>query len=811
MNSPAATGSPGARQQRWQLPADVSGFVGRNSELTQLADLLDRARLVTIAGPGGVGKTRIALRAAADADYADGGCLIELSGLTDPELLCDTVALRLGRPSAHAASALGGPPGAHAAGALDVVLHELGDRQLLLVLDTCEHLAGACAEFAATVLRRTSEVKILATSRQPLHVPGEEVLRLGPLGVPGTETAITVTEAGDAVELFAQRAAAAVSGFTLTPADLPHAIRLCRRLDGIPLAIELAAVRVRALPVADLAARIDSGLVAGIGTRRGAIGRHQTLHAAIDWSYGLCTAAEKAAWRRLSVFAGTFDLAGARDVVAGSELPADQAEEVIRELVDKSVALPVGAGRYRLLDSVREFGAARLTEAGEDADCHERYLARYLSLTSEFSHRLTADGQRDRLGRLRAEHANIRRALEYGLTGACAGAVPPRARSAARLAAALFPYWVMSGSIREGMRWQDKTLDRFAEPSQERASALANRALLGTAAGSPEAPGQAAEAIAMAARVGDERTQARAYLALQFALTTSGRYPEALEVAQQARWRLEALGAEHALRTLEMQLALTYVHARNFDAAIAQCQRLLRGLGPGERWLRGNAHALAALAHYQQPGRQAECATAAIAALQATHEISYLVGEAYSLEVLGWLAADAGRCQRAAWLLGAAQTLWDRTGGRLSGSTVLDGYHEHAVANATGALGQARFTELHAAGAARPLAQVAALAVAGADVLPELPSARARAEPPGCWAGGEELTPRERQIAVLVARGLSNKDVAERLVISKRTVDAHVNHIFAKLGLSSRVQLTIWLRDQAPGLLDDDLSPAAHA
>jgi predicted ATPase/DNA-binding CsgD family transcriptional regulator len=818
MNSPAATGSPGVRQRRRQLPADVSGFVGRSGELATLAGLLDSARLVTIAGPGGVGKTRLALRAAAGADCADGSCLVELSGLTDPELLYDTVALRLGRQRPHAADTLGSPRRARAA-ALDTVLDELGGRQLLLVLDTCEHLAAACAEFAATVLRETSAVRILATSRQPLHVPGEEVLRLGPLCVPGTETAITVTEAGDAVELFAQRAAAAVSGFTLTPADLPHAIRLCRRLDGIPLAIELAAVRVRALPVADLAARIGTGLSAGIGTRRGATSRHQTLRAAIDWSYGLCTAAEKAAWRRLSVFAGTFDLAGARDVVTGSEVPAERAEEVIRGLVDKSVALPVGAGRYRLLESVREFGAERLTEAGEDAECHERHLARYLSLTSEFSHRLTADGQRDRLGRLRAEHTNIRRALEYGLAGtstgtdpaAGTGAVPPRARSAARLAAALFPYWVMSGSIREGMHWQDKALDRFAEPSAERASALANRVLLGTTAGFPESPGQATEAIAMAARVGDERTQARAYLALQLALTTSGRYPEALEVAKQARWRLEALGAEHALRTLEMQLALTYVHARNFDAAIQQCQRLLRGLGPGERWLRGTAHALSALAYYQQPGRPAECAAAAIAALQATHDIRYLVGEAYSLEVLAWLAADAGRCQRAAWLLGAAQALWDRTGGRLSGSTVLDGYHQQAAVAAAGTLGKARFTELHAAGAARPLAQVAALAAAGADVLPELPLPRAHAEPPDRWAGGEELTARERQIAVLVARGLSNKDVAGRLVISKRTVDAHVNHIFAKLGLSSRVQLTIWLRDQAPGLLDDDLSPSVHA
>jgi non-specific serine/threonine protein kinase len=645
-------------------------------------------------------------------------------------------------------------------------------------------------------------------------VPGEEVLRLGPLPVPGTETATTITDAGDAVELFAQRAAAAVSGFTLTAADLPHAIRLCRRLDGIPLAIELAAVRVRALPVADLAARIDTGLAGGIGIRRGATSRHQTVRAAIDWSYGLCTAAEKAAWRRLSVFAGTFDLAGARDVVAGGEVPAEEAEGVIRGLVDKSVALPVGASRYRLLDSVREYGAARLTEAGEDDECHDRYLARYLSLTSEFSHRLTADGQRDRLGRLRAEHTNIRGALEYGLAraGFAAGAAGlSRARAAARLAAALFPYWIMSGSIREGMRWQDKTLDRFAEPSRERASALVNRALLGTAAGFPEAPRQASEAIAMAARIGDERTQARACLALQFALTTSGRYPEAFEVAQQARWRLEALGAEHALRTLEMQLALTYVHVRNFDAAIRHCKRLLRGLGPGERWLRGSAHVLSALAYYQQPGQHAECAAAAIAALRATHEISYLVGEAYSLEVLAWLAADAGRCQRAAWLLGAAQTLWDRTGGRLSGSSVLDGYHQHAAATAAGALGKERFTELHAAGAARPLAQVAALAVADADVLPELPRPRVPAVQPGCWTGSEELTARERQIAVLVARGLSNKDVAERLVISKRTVDAHVNHIFGKLGFSSRVQLTIWLRDQAPGLLDDDLPPVVHA
>jgi non-specific serine/threonine protein kinase len=813
MDSPAASGIPSAGQRRWQLPADVSVFVGRSSELARLAGLLGTARLVTVAGPGGVGKTRLALRAAAQAAYSGSGCLVELSGLSDPDLLPDTVALRLGLQRAHSVSQL------------DAVLSELRGRRLLLILDTCEHLADACARFAATILRETDDVKILATSRQPLHVPGEEVFRLGPLPVPDDATAGAFAEsaaappvgAGDAVELFTRRAAAAVSGFTLTQADLPHVISLCRRLDGIPLAIELAAVRVRALPIAELAARVAAGIAAGTGTRRGSTVRHQTLHAAIEWSYGLCGDAEKAAWRRLSVFAGTFDLTVAKDVIAGDGITPEQAGDIVSGLVDKSVVLPAD-GRYRLLDSVREYGRARLAEAGEDVACRDRHLARYLNLAREFSHRVVADGQQGRLCQLRAEHENLRSALEYGLaapgrpeTEAGAQAATERLRAAARLAAALYPYWNMSGSIREGLHWQDKTLSRFTTPSPERASALANRALLGAPVGAPEAADHAAEAIEVAESVGDEPAHARGYLALQFALTTMGRYPEALDAAQQARRRLEALGASHALRTLDMQLGLTYVHARNFDAAIDHCERLLRGLAPSERWLRGNGHALAALAYYQQPGRQEECAAAASAGLQATLEISNLIGEAYSLEVLAWLAADAGRYQRAAWLLGAAQPLWDRTGARLSGSAVLIGYHERSAVITTNALGTARYAELHAAGATRPLAQIAALAIAGADVLPDLPGPRPAEDDDSGYLLSEGLTVREREIAVLVASGLSNREIAARLVISKRTVDAHVNHIFAKLGLSSRVQLTIWLRDRGASRPFDELSPASRA
>jgi predicted ATPase/DNA-binding CsgD family transcriptional regulator len=824
MNSPATFGTADADQRRWHLPADVSGFVGRGGELARLAHLLGRARLVTVAGPGGVGKTRLALRAASAASQADSSrasCLIELSALTSPELLMDTVAARLNVQPPDTASLL------------DAVIDELRHRRLLLILDTCEHLPAACAHFAATVLRETTDVSILATSRQPLHVTGEQLLRLQPLPVPSSD-AVAAADAGAAVELFTQRAAAAVSGFTLSEADLPHVIRLCRRLDGIPLAIELAAVRVRALPITELATRVDQGLTTSMGSRRGSTGRHQTLHAAIDWSYQLCTDAEKAAWRRLSVFAGTFDAAVAADVIAlacpaghagsrgtgspddashGAVATAAQVDEVLRGLADKSVLLAARTGRYRLLDTVREYGATRLAETGEEAACRERYMAKYLSLSSDFSRRVVTDGQRDRLLRLRAEHENIRGALAYGFAAPEPGgdrdaeATPTRMRSAARLAAALFSYWVMSGATREGIGWQDKALEWFTGPSSERANALSNLALLATAAGAANAVGQAIEAVAVSARVGDERANARAYLALQFALTTAGRHLEALEAAKQARWRLEKVGADHALRTLDMQLGLTYVHARNFDAAVEHCRRLLRSLAPGERWLRGNTHALCALAFYHQPGRRADCVTMVRMALRETHEIGNLVGEAYSLELLAWLAADGGRYQRAALLLGGAQSLWERNGGRLSGSAALEQHHKRSAATAAGSLGTARYTELHAAGATRALTEITALALTNADVLPDQSGALSQPDPGDDWHGSEVLTAREREIAVLVGSGLSNREIAARLVISKRTVDAHVNHIFSKLGLTSRVQLAIWLRDRAA----DALSPTAQA
>ena len=267
------------------------------------------------------------------------------------------------------------------------VLDHLRGQRLLLILDTCEHLTAAVARFAAHVLRETDGITILATSRQPLHLAGEEVLRLGPLPVPD---AGRDPGPGGAVELFANRAAAALRGFTISDAELPDVIRICRRLDGIPLGVELAAVRVRALPLAELADRLDASFSVLAGARRGAVPRHQTLRAAIDWSYGLCTEAERALWGRLSVFAGSFDLAAARDVAACPLVPADQVGDVLAALVDKSVVLrghdgddPAAGPGYRLIDSVREYGAERLAAADQEADGRRRHVRRYLRLALE--------------------------------------------------------------------------------------------------------------------------------------------------------------------------------------------------------------------------------------------------------------------------------------------------------------------------------------------------------------------------------------------------------------------------------------------
>jgi len=755
-----------AAPRRHGLPVEVTEFVGRQRELAELSGLLSSARLVTVTGPGGVGKTRLALRAAAAlaGSFADGVCLTELSALRDAELLPHTVATALGLSESGAGNRL------------DAIADYLRDRSMLLILDTCEHLVDASAMFAEVLLRAAAGVTVLATSRQPLDVPGEHTFAVG------------VLDCADAVELFAQRAATVIPGFTVTEASRPAVAALCQRLDGVPLALELATVRLRALSLEQLSDRLEDRFRLLTGGRRAALPHHQTLRTATEWSYDLCTPAEQLLWARLSVFAGTFSIAAAEAVSADTALPADAglpAADVLATLiglVDKSVVLRVedgGATRYRLLDTIREFGAEKLAAAGPAAvaEVRSRYLDYFVAMAEDFGDHF-ADDQLADYRVLRASHADLRAAVELALS------TPGRDGAAARLVTALYGYWHIAGMPREGKYWLTKVLERFGTPSAERARLLIVRCYLVTGA---EADGR--EGIALAESLGEPRLVARGYLYLHLALAAGGRLADAAVAAAEAEERLTALGDLAGLHCLDAQVGQMHAVAGEPEKALARCARgLRRDTAHTEVWETSYMHYTCGLALFQQ-GKYDVSTGSVHTALTMKSELGDIMGIAHCLEVLAWVAVRQERHERAAWLTGAAGALWQRTGRRVSGNPNLEEFHQQAARAIDDALGAERSGTLRRRGAAAPLDQVVRLAIAGADDLAP-PDTRPSRQPE--LPGG--LTVREHEIAVLVADGLSNREIAHQLVISKRTVDAHIEHIFGKLGVSSRVQLATWLR-----------------
>jgi non-specific serine/threonine protein kinase len=786
------------------LPAEATSFVGRTVELAGIAALLETARMVTVVGPAGVGKTRLGLRAAALASdrFPDGVWLADLAGISDPELLVPTVAAALGLPGEDDA-ALGA-----------ALLDHLRGRKLLLILDTCEHLVDACAAFADTVLRAAPDVTLLATSRQPLDAQGEHAFPLLPL--PAEE---------DAAELFAQRAAAVVPGFTVTAQNRADVVRLCQRLDGIPLAIEFAAVRLRALPLTELVGQLESGIRMLTVSRRGTSPRHQTLRAAVEWSYRLCTPAERALWERLSVFAGTFDVSGAEQVCADDALPQAQIVHSLVGLVDKSVVLRDAAdpSRYRLISALREYGADQLAEGAGPERFLDRLAARLVVMAREFDERFRgssrprdpwADGtETDQAAVFRGlhrEYENLCAVLSYALGGqdAPTADLVARRRLGAELAVRLSAYWQISGLLDEGRQWLSRVVDLFPGPATERAWALGARGRLATLQGDlASALADIGESIEQAVAAGSDGkpAAARGYLYLNLALTFTGQYAEAMVAGETARQRLEACGYQIGVAGLEAQLAHLHQLTGHVDEAIACCERGFALLGKpgktgGERWVTGYLYLVSGLALAMRPGHEQASATALCRALIAKHELDDVVGTAYAVEAFAWLAARREQYERTAWLIGAADQLWTRIGRRLSAVSHMEESRQHTLKTARKALGERRYAAAYAHGTGLSLDAVVR------DAAGEAGEPAGPLSGDGDGAGGSAmtanaaaslLTRREREIAELVASGLSNREVATRLFISKRTVDAHVEHIFSKLEISSRVQLTVLLQEQS--------------
>jgi DNA-binding CsgD family transcriptional regulator len=426
-------------------------------------------------------------------------------------------------------------------------------------------------------------------------------------------------------------------------------------------------------------------------------------------------------------------------------------------------------------------------------------------MARHFDEHFLDDDQADRYLALRRDRPNIQTALAYALEAAGAGdagaegtgdagdADPvKRWRRGAELAIRLHCYWQISGGLGEGRHWLDKVLRLYPGPGRERAWALGVRGRLATFAGDTgSAIADIRESIRLADEIGDPLAGARGYVYLNLALAFAGQHTEALRAAERARVRLTACGHRIGLICLQPQLAHLHQLSGDVATAIKCCERgaTMLGTSSKERWVSSYLNLICGFALFQVPGREAESADAIRRALAAKHELGDLVGTAYALEALGWLAARDERFERAAGLLGAADSLWQRTTSRLGNIAIMQETHLRTVELARAALGAQRYAAAHRRGAEQALDAVVRHAVDGADPGPADGAAGGGASP-------DLLTRREREIAELVSSGLSNKQIATRLFISKRTVDAHVDHIYGKLEISSRVQLAVWLQNQ---------------
>ncbi|WLW57522.1 ATP-binding protein [Streptomyces sp. YU58] len=650
------------RRQRaaGNLPAETTGLVGRRDELAQVRRLLGRSRLVTLTGVGGVGKTRLALRAAQaeQLSFRDGAWWLALSSVASgsqvlPYVLAEALPLtdQTARP------------------VLDVVAEYLAGREALLVLDTCEHLVEDCQELVATLLTAAPGLRVLATSRSTLGMPREEVLTLEPLPVPESDD----DDTADALVLLAERAAKAVPGFTLSVSDLVEAARLCRRLEGLPLALELAAARLGELSLAELNQRLDD--------RYAVLGNteyldyeaeppwHQALRTAIGWSHQLCTPAERLLWARLSVFAGSFDAETARQVCADEHLPAEQIPRLLGTLAEKSILIwqPAGNGdRHRMLDTIREYGAHWLRGLGEEDARRRRHRDHYLTLARRGDAAWIGPDQFAWYDRMTAEHDNLRAALDYSLTerepepeSEPAG----QGHAALELAAALWFFWYACGFLKEGRLYLDRALAADTAPSRARAKALyACGTLLLLLGDLPALEKCAAECTALAAHFGDtERQYATAtdlrVAALRGDPVQTVSLAEALLVTD---WREKPLtflplaalviGAHAHVTTGHPEEAITWLNELS-----SVCAR------DGERFMRAwgdTVHAMAELVR----GRYRAAQEHARAALLVNHRLRDDVGTGLALESLAQSVTATGRHTEAAWLLGLTSQLWETLG-----------------------------------------------------------------------------------------------------------------------------------------------------
>ena len=786
--------------RRGNLPAAATTFVGRGAELAGARDLLAAYRLTTLTGPGGVGKTRLALELASAVApaFPDGVWLVELANLRDPADVGEAAVAALG---------IGG---AAPTGALVQLSTYVSGRTLLLVLDNCEHVLAGCQALADRLLRAAPDLRILTTSRQPLGLAGEHVVDVHPLPTPTEGLSLTEARRVAALALLEDRARAGSPGFALTEDNLAAAARLCARLDGVPLAIELAAARLRALSVEQLLARLGDRFATLTGGDPTAGPRHRTLRAMVEWSADLCSAGERTMWARASVFAGGFDLEAAEAVCVlpeadpeprprptGNLLPeADpeprhpsEALDLVDRLVAKSIlsAEPEGDRfRYRMLETLAEYGRESLAASGHEPLIKNQHAEHYTRAALTAARGFWTGEQQRWLQRTRAEHANLVVAFEHMISSPDSDAGPS---GALRLATALRFYWVIGGSLREGRRWLERALDATAEDPALRAEALWSCAWVAVLLGDyPAAQRRLDECDNLTAR--HDLTSAAAHTATWRGTLElfSGDLARALaQFERAATAHAQAGDVEGRLMTL-FQLGITASLLGEGSRARQACAEAIELAGTvGETF--AGSYAYWVLAHDAwSDGRLDEAEAHAHRCLELKYEVSDTIGIPLVAEVLSGVAVSRGDVARGARLLGVANAIWEAGGTRINAfGPQLAAVHHRSAAGALAALGEQAFNEAFESGRLAPPDRARMLLLGEEPTVHDKPTT------------DESLTAREWEVAELISRGMSNREIAGALVLSARTVEGHVQRILNKLGFRSRVEIGVWAKEHGAG------------
>jgi predicted ATPase/DNA-binding NarL/FixJ family response regulator len=767
---PALAASPN------NLPIQVTSFIGREREVAEVTRLLATTQLLTLIGAGGCGKTRLALHVASEVQdaYPDGVWLVELAPLADPALVARTVARTLG---------------VHEEPGTDV-MHALAEylrtKELCLVIDNCEHLVTAAASLVDGLLHSCPHIRVLVTSREPLGVAGETVWRVPSLSVPSEPAAVESPDEPvsnyEAVRLFVDRALAARPGFAVTEQNAPVLAEICRRLDGIPLAIELAAARVRVFSLEQIAARLDDRfrlLTAGVRT---ALPRQQTLEATVDWSHNLLSEPERLLLRRLSVFAGDWSIEAAEAVAAGDGIETHAVLDLLAQLVDKSLVLTEGhqsVVRYRLIETIRQYAIERLRETAEEERMRDRHLAYFLAMAEEAEPKFRGAEDRMALQQLEEEHDNLRSALGWSLA-------PARpAETALRLSGALTWFWWLRSYHDEGCMWLARALAATPDRSGARMKALHGAGWLAHhRRDSAAARGLLRESLEIARALHDRWMEAWVLHALGRVAYFENDPATARLLGGESLAIAEEVGDVWLIAWALHLLGLAAHIEADYPAAAAYYERSLELRRP-LAYHEGIAILLflmGVVAVRQGDFERAHTFNGEAIEIMRTRLGPWSLAPAFAIS--SHLAATEGQASRAVRLGAAAIALQDRYHTPLI--PLSEALLDEGLAIARQALDEGAYATAVEEGRAMSLDAAVAEALAVEEARAIIPlEAAAYARAPGRLPG---LTDAETHVLSLLTTGRTSREIAAELVVAISTVDRHLTHIYQKLGVRNRAE-----------------------